>query len=80
MTSETVSPIIIEHASNIEIIDNVYVEDIKQKDIIKEKEHVQSKDEEHIEQEENKNKEFEICEIDQLQLANAIRHLVHIYI
>lgn len=79
MTSKTVSPIIVEHASNIEIIDNVFIEKIEQ-DIEKKKGQIQSNDEEHIEQKENKNKEFEMCEIDQLQLANTIRHLVHIYV
>ncbi|KAM0730369.1 hypothetical protein ACS0PU_002698 [Formica fusca] len=74
MTSETVSPIIVEHASNIEIIDNVHIENIKQV-IDKEKGHIQSNDKEYIQQKENKNKEFEVCKIDQLQLANAIRHL-----
>lgn len=77
MTCNTVSPLIMEHASNIEIIDKVHVENIEDTD--KEKKHVQSNDEKLIEQKENKEEEFETCEIDQLQLVNAIRNLVRIY-
>lgn len=79
MVFKTINPIVMENANNIEIIDNVYIENVEQ-DIDKEKRQVQSNDEIYIEQKENKNEKVEVCEIDQLQLVNIIRNLVHIYI
>jgi len=75
MISEIFSLQIDENINNHEIIDNVHIERIEQDTDMG---HVCSINEEHIEQKENKNEEFVVCEIDQLQLANAIRHLVHI--
>jgi len=76
MTSKTFSLEIDENINNREIIDNVHIEIIIQ-DI--DKGYVCLINEEHIEQKENKNEEV-VCEIDELQLANAIRNLVHILI
>lgn len=64
---------VIEHASNIEIIDNVHIEQA-----IDTEGHVQS-NEKPIGQKENININQDE-EIDQLKLADAIRHLVHIYV
>lgn len=81
MISETFSLKIEENTSNLEIVDNVHVENIEQ-DI--KKEYVCSNDEKPIEQKEqnkeNQNIESESCDIDELQLLETIRQLVHICI
>jgi len=88
MTSETFGLEIDKNVNNHKIIDNKHIENIEnientEQDIDKIR-HICSTDEGHIEQKEqnkeNQNIESEICDMDELQLLEAIRQLVHICI
>lgn len=79
--SETFSLKIDENINNHEIVDNVRIENIEENI---DKGHVCSNNERHVEQREqnktNRNLESEICDMDESQLLEAIRQVVHICI